>query len=705
MFRLACVLLTISLAADGASHGVVGSSTPCGHPDRSVHECHYDFWDLEKSEKTCCPDEMEAWTELKRKERYVEICVIIVIILLTILFDAVKELLIKLAEKRSNHILVSIINSVNSEFATLGFVALLFGFVENRLQALGPINDHVFGDHLWVKYGAHAYATLVADDLEEHHGPHCLSHLSLLFETVHFLIFYLMIGFIFVCLAFSLSVLRHARTWDRAEQSDFAAVVKEYFSTSPSELKLSGRTGCHVASIAGYLAFPWILLLLLLLVKWSLSRAVASLRPSYEEMFEAVTKDSKMTPSTLEQLHAKAPYSSEGAHFRPNGWFMGLLRGTKVPTMHENIFFFQKHGPTLAVKTLQVICFATALYSGCLVFRLLAFTAKRWRRYWFLLPVGSLPVLIIVFNLFPGALERLVLCTSVCQMKRMRVIMEVKKLLEAQQCELCLNLLRNVKLLSIHYRLTSAPEAERNRLRRKLESVYEKASPHTKSLYSKIWKRLFAGKDGQAKSDNIRSSLAAAGVTGQAASILMLWIEASDEQLELREFCVMMVALRVAENNAISEEDFCSAIHRALPSQITGNAAKASETYLFPDDVRNILEEFKVVHPRSHVLARHMSTLTSANRFLEVEERSGHDVHSPLSEAVMLVTAIENHNIYVRSTEGTNPGDLQVSLLEFARYFIKLDIYQTHDSQNWSAEPFDHMDSVEFAADRPQAPM
>ncbi|KAF4741854.1 hypothetical protein FOZ63_007385, partial [Perkinsus olseni] len=116
--------------------------------------------------------------------------------------------------------------------------------------------------------------------------------------------------------------------------------------------------------------------------------------------------------------------------------------------------------PAFAAKALQVVCFATALYSGCLFFRLLDFTTKRWRRYWFLLPVGAFPVFIIIFDLLPSALERLVISTSVCQMKRMHVVMEVNKMLEAHRCELCLNLLRNVKLLSTHYLLTEAPEAQ-----------------------------------------------------------------------------------------------------------------------------------------------------------------------------------------------------------------------------------------------------
>ncbi|KAF4718311.1 hypothetical protein FOZ62_011039, partial [Perkinsus olseni] len=166
--------------------------------------------------------------------------------------------------------------------------------------------------------------------------------------------------------------------------------------------------------------------------------------------------------------------------------------------------------PAFAAKALQVVCFATALYSGCLFFRLLDFTTKRWRRYWFLLPVGAFPVFIIIFDLLPSALERLVISTSVCQMKRMHVVMEVNKMLEAHRCELCLNLLRNVKLLSTHYLLTEAPEAQ-------------------------------------------HASLAAAGITGQAASVFLSWMEtlatSHSGELELREFCVIMIALRVAVNN------------------------------------------------------------------------------------------------------------------------------------------------------------
>ncbi|KAF4736414.1 hypothetical protein FOZ62_019524, partial [Perkinsus olseni] len=529
-----------------------------------------------------------------------------------------------------------------------------------------------------------------------------------------------------------------ARTWDRAEKSDFSTLVKEFFSTSPrscwgttpqsrsehsrmidylyfrteffapitstrvvarrregfdfliymehclaesctEQMQLHPGTlvflglisiPMHLLSkmrgIKGILlmcALPWTLLLLVVLIKRNLSRVVDSLRPTHEEMLEAVSKDPRMGPTSIEHLHTKAPYSSEGNHFKPNGWLMSFLRGTTVPTMHENVFLLQKNGPAFTAKALQVVCFATALYSGCLFFRLLDFTTKRWRRYWFLLPAGAFPILIIIFDILPSALERLVISTSVCQMKRMHVIMEVKKMLEAHRCELCLNLLRNVKLLSMHYLLTEAPEAQ-------------------------------------------RASLAAAGIVGQAASVFLSWMEtfktSHSGELEFREFCVIMIALRVAVNNVISEDEFCAAIRRALPLRDT---AGADEVLLSPEDVRNILEEFKVVHPRSHVVARHMTNFTSANQLLEVEERSGHDVHSPLTEALMLVTAIENANIYVRKDELPKRGNLQVSLLEFVRYFIKLDIYQTHDPQNSSPEPFDHMASLEFKSERPWMPL
>ncbi|KAF4680343.1 hypothetical protein FOZ60_013674 [Perkinsus olseni] len=689
--------------------GHAPESGTCGLPNRSVHECHYDVWDLDKSQKTCCPDEMAAWVELKRKEHFVEVTVIITIAILTIIFDAAKESLIKLAEKRSNHILVKIINSVNSEFATLGFIALLFGVVENRLQALGPMNDHIFGDHLWVMYGPHEYAAWVAENLHGHrghHGPHCLSHLSLIFETMHFSIFYLMIGFIFVCAAFTLSVLNHARTWDRAQKSDFSTLVKEFFSTSPKSLFRSDlhsdaslvKNARHQGDLTD--------------VRVALDVAVVGgvdKKESLESGGLSETnsrKDPRMGPTSIEHLHTKAPYSSEGNHFKPNGWLISFLRGTTVPTMHENVFLLQKNGPAFIAKALQVVCFATALYSGCLFFRLLDFTTKRWRRYWFLLPAGAFPILIIIFDILPSALERLVISTSVCQMKRMHVIMEVKKMLEAHRCELCLNLLRNVKLLSMHYLLTEAPEAQRDHLRQKLEAIYEKVSPHTKSLYMKTWKRFFANESVAHRGEDIRASLAAAGIVGQAASVFLSWLEtlatSHSGELELREFCVIMIALRVAVNNVISEDEFCAAIRRALPLRDT---AGADEVPLSPEDVRNILEEFKVVHPRSHVIARHMTNFTSANQLLEVEERSGHDVHSPLTEALMLVTAIENANIYVRKDELPKRGNLQVSLLEFVRYFIKLDIYQTHDSQNSSPEPFDHMASLEFKSERPWMPL
>ncbi|KAF4720057.1 hypothetical protein FOZ63_033230, partial [Perkinsus olseni] len=388
-------------------------------------------------------------------------------------------------------------------------------------------------------------------------------------------------------------------------------------------------------------ALPWTLLLLVVLMKRNLSRVVDSLRPTHEEMLEAVSKDPRMGPTSIEHLHTKAPYSSEGNHFKPNGWLMSFLRGTTVPTMHENVFLLQKNGPAFTAKALQVVCFATALYSGCLFFRLLDFTTKRWRRYWFLLPAGAFPILIIIFDILPSALERLVISTSVCQMKRMHVIMEVKKMLEAHRCELCLNLLRNVKLLSMHYLLTEAPEAQRDHLRQKLEAIYEKVSPHTKSLYMKTWKRFFANESVAHRAEDIRASLAAAGIVGQAASVFLSWMEtfktSHSGELEFREFCVIMIALRVAVNNVISEDEFCAAIRRALPLRDT---AGADEVLLSPEDVRNILEEFKVVHPRSHVVARHMTNFTSANQLLEVEERSGHDVHSPLTEALMLVTAM-----------------------------------------------------------------
>ncbi|EER05568.1 hypothetical protein Pmar_PMAR011599 [Perkinsus marinus ATCC 50983] len=67
-------------------------------------------------------------------------------------------------------------------------------------------------------YGPHKYAAWVEENLhgnpQEHHGPHCLSHLTLIFEAMHFSIFYLMIGFIVVCAAFTLSVLKHGKSFE-----------------------------------------------------------------------------------------------------------------------------------------------------------------------------------------------------------------------------------------------------------------------------------------------------------------------------------------------------------------------------------------------------------------------------------------------------------------------------------------------------------
>ncbi|EER05569.1 hypothetical protein Pmar_PMAR011600 [Perkinsus marinus ATCC 50983] len=199
----------------------------------------------------------------------------------------------------------------------------------------------------------------------------------------------------------------------------------------------------------------------------------------------------------------------------------------------------------------------------------------------------------------------------------------------------------------------------------------------------KMWKRFFAERRGVHTGKNIRSTLAAAGVTSQATSLFLSWMEMSTApdsgELGFHEFCIIMIALRVAMNSVINEEEFSATIRRALASRTIEDSASASETVLTPEDVRDLLEEFKVVHPREHVIARHKTNVSSGRRLLEVKDRSGHDVHSPLAEAVMLVTAIENDNVYVRDDLTREQENVHITLLEFVRYFIELDIYQSHD--------------------------